>query len=316
MLNIAILDDYQNAALTSANWDNLQNTKVTVFNSYIEGEDAIVEALSGFDVVVLMRERNLFPESLLARLNNLKLIVTAGMRNAAIDMEFAKTKGIIVCGTSMVPHSTYEHTWALILALCKKIPQENAVMHSGGWQANVGIGLKGRTLGILGLGRLGAKVANIAHAFEMNVIAWSENLTDEKAAEHNVKRVNKETLFSESDFLSIHLILSDRTRGLVGANELGLMKTSAFLVNTSRGPIVDEDALLAALKNKKIAGAALDVFDIEPLPLDYPIRNLDNAILTGHTGYLVQELYEVVYGQAVKNIQAWQDGNPEHRLNN
>jgi phosphoglycerate dehydrogenase-like enzyme len=242
--------------------------------------------------------------------------VTAGMRNFSVDMEFAKSKGIIVCGTPMVSHSTYEHTWALILALGKKIPQENAVMHQGGWQAHVGIGLKGRTLGILGLGRLGSRVATIAHAFEMNVIAWSQNLTDEAAAAHNVKRVNKETLFAESDFLSIHLILSDRTRGLVGENELGLMKPNAFLINTSRGPIVNEEALLATLNNKKIAGAALDVFDIEPLPKDHPIRNLDNVILTGHTGYLVQELYEVVYGQAVKNIQAWQAGKPECRLNN
>jgi phosphoglycerate dehydrogenase-like enzyme len=315
MYKIAILDDYQNKALDSASWDTLAGTDATAFNHYIDNENALIETLTPFDIVVAMRERTRFPSSILERLDNLKLLVTAGMRNYAIDMDFAKSQGIVVCGTPMVAHSTYEHAWALILALSKKIPQENAVMHTGGWQAEIGIGLKGKTLGILGLGRLGAYMARIAQAFEMKVIAWSENLSTEKAAEHNVLRVDKETLFAESDILTIHLVLSERTQGLVGAKELDSMKPSAYLVNTSRGPIVDEQALLASLTNNKIAGAGIDVFGVEPLPSNHPFRNLDNAILTGHTGYVVQELYEVVYGQAVKNIESWQNGKPENVLN-
>lgn len=315
MLEVAILDDYQHAALAAADWNSLVDANITVFNEYISDTNKLVEALSPFHVIVAMRERTPFPASLLEKLPNLKLLVTTGTRNLAIDMEFAKKQKIPVCGTPMVPHSTYEHTWALILALAKNIPQENTLMHAGGWQAEVSIGLKGKTLGILGLGRLGAEVARIGQAFGMHVIAWSENLTKEKAAEHDVLYVEKDKLFQDSDILSVHLLLSERTKGLVGAKELAAMKPSAYLVNTARGPIIDETALLATLKNRSISGAAIDVYDIEPLPVDHPFRKLENVLLTGHTGYVVQELYEIAYGQAVDNIKSWLDGSPQRVLN-
>ncbi|MDC1436339.1 D-2-hydroxyacid dehydrogenase family protein [Gammaproteobacteria bacterium] len=315
MLKIAILDDYQEAALRSAPWHNIPDTEVKAFTQYIADENVLLETLEPFDVIVAMRERTPFPASLLAKLPNLKLLVTTAMRNLAIDMEYAKEKGILVCGTDMVPHSTYEHTWALILALAKNIPEDNALLHAGGWQANSGIGLKDKTLGVLGLGRLGKEVARIGQAFGMNVIAWSQNLNAEQAADHQVTLVDKNELFRQSDILSIHLLLSERTRGIVGAQELALMKPEAYLVNTARGPIVNEEALLTALKTKQIKAAAIDVYEVEPLPVDHPIRKLDNVILTGHTGYVVQELYELAYGQAIENIQAWQQGQAQRVLN-
>ncbi len=315
MLKIAILDDYQQAALTSAPWHTIPDAEVKVFTEYIADKNILFETLEPFDVIVAMRERTPFPASLLAKLPNLKLLVTTAMRNLAIDMQYAKEHGILVCGTDMVPHSTYEHTWALILALAKNIPEDNALLHAGGWQANSGIGLKGKTLGILGLGRLGKEVARIGQSFGMNVIAWSQNLSAEQAAEHQVICVDKHELFQQSDILSIHLLLSERTRGIVGEQELALMKPEAYLVNTARGAIVDEEALIKALETKQIKGAAIDVYEIEPLPLDHPIRKLNNAILTGHTGYVVQELYELAYGQAIENIQAWQKGQPQRIIN-
>lgn len=315
MLKIAILDDYQHAALSSADWSSLPDAEVTVFNDYIADEDKLIEKLTPFKVIVAMRERTPFPASLLKQLPELKLLVTTGMRNLAIDMDFAKSSGIPVCGTSMVPHSTYEHTWALILALAKNIVPENALMHAGGWQAEAGIGLKGKTLGILGLGRLGTEVARIAQAFGMQVIAWSQNLTKEKTEAHGVQYVDKDCLFRESDIVSIHLLLSERTQGLVGANELSLMKKNAYLVNTARGPIVDETALLDTLNADRIAGAAIDVYNVEPLPKDHPFRKMDKLLLTGHTGYAVRELYELAYGQAVENIKAWLDEAPQRVLN-
>lgn len=315
MLKVAILDDYQEAALKSASWNSLSDTEVKAFTQYIADENTLLETLLNFDVIVAMRERTPFPASLLAKLPNLKLLITTGMRNLAIDMEYSRKNGIDVCGTDMIPHSTYEHAWALILALSKNIPADNALLHNGGWQANTSIGLKGKTLAILGLGRLGKEVARIGQAFGMKVIAWSQNLSAEKAAEHQVTLVDKNELFQQADILSIHVLLSDRTRGIVGEKELALMKADAYLVNTARGPIVDEEALLTALRSKQIAGAAIDVYDIEPLPTDHPIRQLDNVILTGHTGYVVKELYEVAYGQAIENIQAWQKGKPQRVLN-
>jgi phosphoglycerate dehydrogenase-like enzyme len=317
MLKIAILDDYQNAALQAADWDSLTEAEVSVFHEYIAGsdEETLAEKLSSFNVIVAMRERTPFPASLLQKLPELKLLVTTGMRNLAIDMDYARQQNIPVCGTSMVPHSTYEHAWALILGLAKNIARENAMMHAGGWQAEVGFGLKDKTLGILGLGRLGTEVARIGQAFGMHVIAWSQNLNEEKAAAQNASYVDKDTLFREADILSIHLLLSDRTRGLVGAQELAMMKKSAYLVNTARGPIVDEKTLLSCLQNKAIAGAAIDVYDIEPLPQDHPFRAMDNLLLTGHTGYVVQELYELAYGQALENIKSWLAGEPQRVLN-
>ncbi|MFL2840975.1 MAG: D-2-hydroxyacid dehydrogenase family protein [Pseudohongiellaceae bacterium] len=315
MQKIAILDDYQNAALKSADWSNLEDAEVSVFNEHIADENVLVKTLKPFNVIVAMRERTPFPASLLQQLPRLKLLVTTGTRNLSIDMNFARTRDITVCGTSMVPHSTYEHTWALILTLAKNIIQENTLMHAEGWQAEAGIGLKGKTLGILGLGRLGSEVARIGKAFGMQVITWSQNLTEGKAAAHEVLYVDKETLFRNSDILSIHVLLSERTRALVGAEELAAMKGSAYLINTARGPIIDEVALLETLQNRQIAGAAIDVYDIEPLPIDHPFRNQDNLVLTSHTGYLVQELYELAYGQAIENIKAWLAGKPQRILN-
>jgi len=313
---IAILDDYQNVALTSADWDSIPgDTEIVTFRHHIPGEDAVVESIADFEVVVAMRERTPFPASLIERLPKLRLLVTTGMRNLAIDMQAAARRGVPVCGTALVPYAAFEHAWALILALTKHIPREDRVMREGGWQAGVSEGLHGKTLGILGLGKLGARVARVAHAFDMRVVAWSQNLTDEQAAEHGATRVDKNALFRDSDIITIHLVLSDRTRGLIGRKELTLMKPTAMLVNTSRGPIVDESALVDALRAGTIAGAGLDVFDTEPLPPDHPLRSLPNTVLTGHTGYVMQENYALSYSQAVEDIKAWLEGEPMRVLN-
>lgn len=313
---IAILDDYQNVALEMAPWDSLPpGVELTVFNEQIKGEDAVAKALADFDVVVAMRERTPFPASLIERLPNLKLLVTTGMRNLAIDMDAARRRGIPVCGTALLAYPAFEHTWALIMALFKRIPLEDRTMHEGGWQAAISVGLRDKTLGVLGLGKLGSQVAKVGIAFGMKVIAWSQNLTEERAKECGAVRVDKDTLFSESDVISIHVVLSDRTRGLVGQRELGLMKPSAFLVNTARGPIVDGAALVQALQRRTIAGAGLDVYAIEPLPPDHPLRKLDNAVLTGHTGYVMRETFELAYGEAVEDITAWLKGEPIRVLN-
>lgn len=315
MNRIAILDDYKNAALSAADWGSLPESEITVFNVPVVGEDALAEALAPFRIIVIMRERTAFPKSLLDRLPRLELLVTAGMRNLSVDMEAARDNGVTVCGTQMMRHAPFELTWALIMAITRKIPAENAAMHDGGWHESVGIGLKGKTLGILGLGRLGTEIAGVATLFGMEIIAWSQNLTAERAAEVGVSRVEKDELFARSDVLSIHLLLSERTRGMVGARELSLMKRSAYLVNTARGPIVEESALISALQEKRIAGAALDVFDVEPLPAEHPFRELDNTLLTGHVGYTIEELYPLVYGQAVEDIDAWLQGEPVRVLN-
>jgi phosphoglycerate dehydrogenase-like enzyme len=248
-------------------------------------------------------------------LPKLRLLVTTGMRNLAIDMEAARASGVPVCGTALLPYAAFEHAWALILALTKRIPSADRLMREGGWQAGVSDGLHGKTLGVLGLGKLGAKVARVAHAFDMRVIAWSQNLTDQQAAEHGVSRVEKDALFRESDILTIHMVLSDRTRALVGKHELALMKPTAMLINTSRGPIVDEAALVEALRAGTIAGAGLDVFDHEPLPADHPLRSIPSTVLTGHTGYVMQENYALGYAQAVEDIAAWLAGDPIRVLN-
>ncbi|NQU61534.1 MAG: D-2-hydroxyacid dehydrogenase family protein [Rhodospirillales bacterium] len=313
---IAILDDYRSAALGSADWDSLgSEAEVEVFDTYIEGEAAVAKALQGFDVVVAMRERTPFPKSLIDALPDLKLLITTGMRNLSFDMGAAREKGIVVCGTAMLGYPAAEHALALIFALFKKISTEDRVMHEGGWQGAVSEGMNGKTLGLLGLGKLGGMVAKVALALGMDVIAWSENLTEERCREVGVTRVSIDALFAESDVISIHLVLSDRTRGLVGFPELTLMKSSAYLVNTSRGPIVDEGALVEALANNTIAGAGIDVYDVEPLPRNHPFRSLDNAVLTGHTGYVVKELNALVYGEAVENITAWMKGAPIRVLN-
>ena len=313
---IAILDDYQNAALDAANWDSLgPGTEIKVFNEYIDGEDNVARALQGFDVVVGMRERTPFPKSLIEKLPDLKLLVTTGMRNLSFDMDAAREQGIVVAGTGMLGYPAAEHALALIFALFKKIPFEHRTMQDGGWQGHVSEGMNGKTLGLLGLGKLGSQVAKVGLALGMNVIAWSENLGRERCRDVGVTHVGKDALFAQSDVISIHLVLSDRTRGLVGATELARMKPTAYLVNTSRGPIVDEAALIEALANDTIAGAGIDVYDTEPLPRDHPLRSLDNAVLTGHTGYVVKELYTLAYGEAVEDIRAWMDGEPVRVLN-
>lgn len=308
-MKIAILDDYQNVALEFADWKSL-DADIEVFTSHIADHDELAARLAGAEVVVAMRERTRFPAELLARLTDLKLLVSTGNKNAAIDLKAAAEHGIVVCGTGYLSHPTAEHTWALILAAMRHLTVELPAMRAGGWQSTVGIPLHGRTLGLLGLGRLGSRVAKVGQAFGMETIAWSQNLTAERAAEQGVTAVSKEELFSRSDVLSVHLVLSKRTSGLVGAAELELMKPTAWLVNTSRGPIVDEDALLDALRREAIGGAALDVFGVEPLPAEHPLRTLGNVVLTPHLGYVTRDVYEIFFRDAVEDIAAYRTGAP------
>jgi phosphoglycerate dehydrogenase-like enzyme len=307
-MKIAILDDYQNVATSLADWDSL-DAEVVVFTTPFSDADEVVRRLAGFGVLVAMRERTRFPAEVLERLTDLRLLVSTGPVNAAIDVAAARRLGVTVCGTGYVSHPTAEHTWALILGAARNLVAEADSMRRGGWQVSVGAGLHGKTLGVLGLGRLGSSVARIGQAFGMTTIAWSQNLTPEKAAGHGVHAVTKEQLFAESDVLSIHVVLSERTRRLAGAAELRSMKPTAFLVNTSRGPVIDEDALVDTLRERRIRGAAIDVFGTEPLPADHPLRSLPNALLTGHVGYVTRELYETFYQDAVADIAAFRAGN-------
>lgn len=316
MKRIAILDDYTKAALRSADWERLGDVQIEHVNtSLMPDEDARIAALQPYDIVVAMRERTAFPASTLERLAHLKLLITTGMRNPSIDMAKARDLGVDVYGTKMTPFAAFEHSWALLMSLTKQIPAEHAAMQSGGWQEFTGVGLNGKTLGLLGLGTLGGKAARVARAFEMDVIAWSPNLNEARAAEHGAKCVDKETLFKDADIVMLHMVLSDATRGLVGTKELGLMKRTAYLINTSRGPLVDEDALVNALSARRIAGAGIDVYDVEPLPVKHALRTLNNVVLTGHTGYVIEEMFELAYGQAVDDILAWQEGAPLRLLN-
>ncbi|WP_041540463.1 D-2-hydroxyacid dehydrogenase family protein [Catenulispora acidiphila] len=308
-MKIAILDDYQNVALSLADWEAL-DAETTVFTEPFADAAGAVRALAGFDVVVAMRERTRFPPEVLEQLPDLRLLVSTGPRNAAIDLDAARRLGVTVCGTGYSASPTIELTWALILAAVRNLPEEAASVRAGGWQLSLGTGLHGKTLGLLGLGRIGSAVAGIGQAFGMKTIAWSQNLTAEKAAEHGVRAVSKGELFADSDVLSIHLVLSQRTRALVGAAELAAMKDTAILVNTSRGPIVEEDALVEALRARQIGKAAIDVYDTEPLPADHPLRALPNALLTPHIGYVSRDLYETFYGDAVADIAAFRAGSP------
>jgi len=304
----AILDDYQNVALKLADW-SIPDVEVKAFNEPFADQAAVVAALKDFDIVCMMRERTPFRKPTLEQLPNLKLLMTSGARNASIDLDYAAERGITVCGTGSVGQPTAELAVGLMLELARKIGYENNRMKSGvPWQSTLGIELAGKTLGLLGLGKLGGKVGEIGKAIGMSLIAWSQNLTEEKAKTGGAKLVSKEELFRQSDFLSIHLVLSDRSRGLVSAKDLALMKPTAFLINTSRGPIVNEPALLSVLGQRKIAGAGLDTFDIEPLPLNHPLRKLDNVVLTPHLGYVSQENYKVYYPDMVENIKAWLAG--------
>ncbi len=311
MTRVAVLDDYQKVAGSLADWSSLPDgTEVVFFSYHFTDEEGLVERLVDFDVVVLMRERTPFPRSLIKRLPQLKLIVTAAMRNAAIDVAGAREHGVVVCGTEGSGGATLDLTWGLILALIRHLPTEDAALRAGRWQTTIGVDLEGRTLGVLGVGRLGSRVARVGQAFDMDVIAWSENLTAERAAEVGVTRVERDELFERSDILTIHTVLSGRTRGLVGRRELSLMKATAYLVNTSRGPIVDETALNDALRSGQLAGAGLDVFDVEPLPMWHPLRTAPHTVLTPHIGFVTKETYRQWYGGAVEDIAAFLSGSP------
>ena len=311
MARVAILDDYQNVARRMADWASLlAGTEVVVFSDHLSDPDAVAKRLEDFDAVVAMRERTPFPRALLERLPRLKLLVTTGMRNASIDVAAAVDRKITVCGTAGLPYPTAELAWALILALFRRIPAEDRGTREGRWQVSCGLGLNGKTLGVVGLGGLGSRVAKIGLAFEMQVIAWSQNLTAARAAEIGATLVTKDELLARSDVVSIHLVLGDRSRKLFGARELAMMKPSAYLINTSRGPIVDEAALVHALRRGTIAGAGLDVYDEEPLPLDHPLRNLPNTVITPHLGYVTEEGYKIFYGQALEDVKAWLAGQP------
>ena len=315
-MRVAVIDDYQNVAMEMADWEPVtRDCEITVFNDHLADEDAVAERLKDFEVVVIMRERTPFPRSQFEKLPNLKLLVTSGMRNLAIDVAAARELGVTVCGTPSAGTSTAELTWGLLLGLARHIPEEDRATRLGAWQRTLGPGLAGKTLGVIGLGRIGSQIAEIGNAFRMKVIAWSPNLTAARAAEFGAELADgKETLLSRADFVTLHVILSDRSRGMIGAAELALMKSSACLINTSRGPLVDEAALIAALENGAIAGAALDVFDIEPLPLDHPFRRLENTVITPHLGYVSSDLYRIFFGVGVEDIRAWLDGKPINEL--
>ena len=308
MARIAVLDDYQRLAPSFADWDRLKPHEVAFFDRPLG--PAAAEALQPFEIICAMRERMALPAALIEQLPKLKLIVSTGLRNAAIDVKAAAARGITVCGTEGQSHPTPELAWTLILGLARRLVVEDRNMREGRWQSTVGIGLKGLTLGLLGLGRLGGQVATIGQAFGMRTIAWSQNLTAARAQEIGARLVGKEELFRSSDFISIHLVLGARSRGLVGAAELALMRPTAYLVNTSRGPIVDTAALVAALKAGRIAGAGLDVYDVEPLPPEHPLRQLPNTVLTPHLGYVTEDTYRLFYPQTVEAILAWLTGKP------
>jgi phosphoglycerate dehydrogenase-like enzyme len=307
---IAILDDYQGVALRMADWSSLAGVEVQAFRDHAAGDDAVAARLADFDAVVAMRERTPFSRALLGRLPRLRLLVTTGMRNASIDLRAAAERGITVCGTAGLPYPTAELAWGLILALFRHIPREDRATREGRWQETVGLGLNGKTLGVLGLGTLGSRVARIGRAFEMEVLAWSQNLTAERAAAVGAHLVGRDELLARADVVSIHLVLSDRTRHLLGPRELALMKPTAYLVNTSRAPIVDRTALLDALRTGRLAGAGLDVYEEEPLPPDDPFLRLPNTVITPHLGYVTEETYRVFFGHAVEDVRAFLAGAP------
>ena len=309
-MKVAILDDYQDVALRLADWSAVRRrAEITVFNDHLADPAAVVERLRPFDVVCVMRERTPLSRDILQQLPRLKLIASTGPRNAAIDMRAAAERGIVVTATGYESTPTIELSWALILASARHLASEAASVRDGGWQTRIGSNLRGKCLGVIGLGNIGKEVARIALAFGMTVIAWSQNLTSEIASAAGATLVDKDALFRQADIVTIHLILSRRTSGLVGAAELALMKPTAWLVNTSRGPIVDEAALIEALQARRIAGAALDVFEIEPLPADHTFRRLDNVLATPHIGYVTEDLYRTFYGDAAASIAAWLESN-------
>ncbi|MEY9873150.1 phosphoglycerate dehydrogenase-like enzyme [Streptacidiphilus sp. MAP12-33] len=317
MLRCAVLDDYQNVALATADWAALDDrVQVRSLTSHIADQDELVAAVADCEILVIMRERTPIGEDLLARLPRLRLLVTSGMRNAAVDVGAARRHGVTVCGTDSNAQPPVELTWALLLGLARRIVVENRALREGGpWQQSVGADLSGRRLGLLGLGKIGSRVARIGHAFGMDVTAWSPHLTPQRAAvEHVHLAASKEELLGSSDFVSVHLVLGEGTRGLLGTAELRRMRPTAFLVNTSRAAIVDQDALALALREGWIAGAGVDVFDIEPLPADHPFRSLPNLLATPHLGYVTERNYQGYFSQAVQDIAAYLDGTPVREL--
>jgi D-3-phosphoglycerate dehydrogenase len=310
-MKVAILDDYQNVSLILGNFEKLKkDLDFHVFNKPFENEDSAIEQLKDFEVLLVMRERTPITKKIISNLKNLKLIITSGMRNNSIDFLTAKEKKILVCGTDSSSNSTAELTWALILGLARNLREEAENMYQGYWQTTLGYELNGKTLGIIGLGKIGIQVSKVALAFGMNVIAWSENLKLSIATDNQVLAVTKKELLEKSDFITIHTVLSDRTKNLIAKKDLELMKETAFLINTSRGPIVNEFDLVEALEKNTIAGAGLDVYDIEPLPENHKLRFLPNALLLPHLGYVTKENYEVFYSQMFENLEAFQEGKP------
>jgi phosphoglycerate dehydrogenase-like enzyme len=310
-MRIAVLDDYQGVAREMADWVSLgAECEVEFFRNHLADLDSLVQRLKDFEVVVAMRERTPFPRALLEKLPRLRLLVTTGMRNASIDLAAARERGVVVCGTPGSSGTTGELTWGLLLALFRQIPREDRLLREGKWQSTVGLGLSGKTLGIIGLGTIGSQVAKVGAAFNMELLAWSQNLDAERASRAGVKRVERDELLARSDVVTVHLVLSERTRGLIGERELARMKSSAFLVNTSRGPIVDEAALAAALKKGTIAGAGIDVYDNEPIAPDHPLLGAPNTVLTPHLGYVTRESYSAYFRGAVEDIAAWRRGAP------
>lgn len=311
MKRIVLLDDYQGVALDYGGWDRVpEEWQLVALEQHLADPDELVEALAEAEIVVAMRERTALPAAILDRLPELKLLITTGMANVAIDVAAAQRNGVVVCGTGMHGPATAELTWGLILALLRKIPSEDAAMRLGGWQNTIGGDLAGSTLGLIGFGRLGRRMAPIAQAFEMEVVAWSQNLDPEEARAAGAEPVEKDALFERADIVSVHYKLSERSRGLVAAAELAAMKPSAYLVNTSRGPLVDTDALVAALHAGEIAGAGIDVYDDEPLASDHPLRKAPRTVLTPHLGYVTEDTYEVFFGDAVADVLAYLDGAP------
>ena len=311
MLSCAILDDYQDCALTFADWKSLQGIMVKTFTEFIPTIEALVAQLAEFDIIVIMRERTKIDAALLERLPRLKLLITTGMKNDAIDIKAAVDRGIVVCGTKSLPDPAPELAWGLLLSLARNIPKEVASVRSGGWQTTIGTGLEGKTLGIIGLGKIGTRVAHVAQAFDMSVIAWQPRPNEAAFKAAGVEAaVSLDDLMTRSDFVTVHMVLAESTRGLIGAKELEKMKPTAMFINDARGPLVDEQALIQVLKENRIAGAALEVYDTEPLPADHPFRTLPNVIATPHLGYVTRENYKLFYEEAVEDIQGWLVGTP------
>ena len=317
MKTLAILDDYQDAVRHLPFWSRLDGrVTIDVFRDTLQSEDALVERLRPYAIVVAIRERTRFAASLLGRLPALEHLAITGRNSGHVDLAAATKRGVLVTATSGSGPSAIEHTLALILALARRVPQEDRAMREGRWQTTVGVELAGKTLGVVGLGRIGSRVAAFGQFLAMRVIAWGPTLTDERARAAGVTRVALDDLFRESDVVSLHLLLSDTSRGLVSARLLGLMKPTAYLVNTARGPLIDEAALVAALSDRRIAGAALDVYDVEPLPREHPLLQLDNVVLTPHLGYVTEESYRAFFGPLVENVESWLDGQtPKRALN-